>query len=135
MKKTNFKLVEFIQSSTAKSLGLSNIPDWESVENLNKLVDAVLQPLRDYFCVPLYINSGFRCPALNAALKGASNSRHLYGQAVDFTTMSQSLNDAIFEYISKKMDFDQVIRYDTFIHVSYVAGDNRLQIIDKRTKE
>lgn len=135
MKKTNFKLCEFIQSSTAKALGLSNIPDWESVENLNKLVDAVLQPLRDCFDVPLYINSGFRCPALNRALKGVTNSRHMYGQAADFTTFSVSLDDSIFEYISKNLDFDQVIRYDTFIHVSYVAGDNRLQIIDKRTKE
>lgn len=135
MKKTNFKLVEFIQSSTAKKLGLSNIPDWEAVENLNKLVDAVLQPLRDYFGVPLYINSGFRCPALNAALKGAPNSRHLYGQAADFETMSESLDDTIFEYISKKMDFDQVIRYDNFVHVSYVDGDNRHQVFDFRTKK
>lgn len=135
MKKTNFKLVEFIQSSTAKALGLSNIPDWESVENLNKLVDAVLQPLRDHFNVSVYINSGFRCPALNAALKGATNSRHMYGQAADFTSFSNCLDDSIFEYILNKLDFDQVIRYDTFIHVSYVEGDNRHQIIDYRTKE
>lgn len=135
MKKTNFKLREFIQSSTAKRLGLSNLPEWEDIENLYKLVDAVLQPLRDHFNVPLYINSGFRCPALNAALKGASNSRHMYGQAVDFTSYSNCLDDSIFEYILNKLDFDQVIRYDTFIHVSFVEGDNRHQTIDYRTKK
>lgn len=135
MKKTNFRLSEFIKSQTAKTLGLSNIPDWESVENLNKLVDAVLQPLRDHFGVPLYISSGFRCPALNRVIKGATNSKHMYGQAADFTTFSESLDDSIFEYISNNLDFDQVIRYYTFIHVSYVDGGNRHQIIDKRTKE
>jgi zinc D-Ala-D-Ala carboxypeptidase len=135
MKKTNFRLSEFIKSQTAKTLGLSNIPDWESVENLNKLVYAVLQPLRDYFNVSLYINSGFRCTALNTVLKGATNSKHMYGQAADFTTFSESLDDSIFEYISNNLDFDQVIRYYTFIHVSYVDGGNRHQIIDKRTKK
>jgi zinc D-Ala-D-Ala carboxypeptidase len=135
MKKTNFRLSEFIKSQNAKTLGLYNIPDWESVENLNKLVYAVLQPLRDYFNVSLYINSGFRCTALNTVLQGATNSKHMYGQAADFTTFSESLDDSIFEYISNNLDFDQVIRYYTFIHVSYVDGGNRHQIIDKRTKK
>lgn len=135
MEKTNFKLIEFIQSSTAKKLGLANVPDWESVENLERLVSWVLQPLRDFFNVPLYINSGFRCPALNAAVKGAKNSRHLYGQAADFTTMSADMDDEIFEYIAKNMDFYQVIRYDNFIHVSFVNGEYRHQRIDYRTKK
>lgn len=135
MKKTNFKLSEFIQSQTAKSMGLSNIPDWESVENIKRLVFYMLQPLRDHFNIPLYINSGFRCPALNKVLKGATNSRHLYGQAADFTTFSKDTDDAIFRYISEMMIFDQVIRYDNFIHVSFVLGDNRRQFLDYRTKK
>jgi zinc D-Ala-D-Ala carboxypeptidase len=35
--------------------------------------------------VPLYVSSGFRSYACNSAAGGASNSRHLYGDAVDLT--------------------------------------------------
>jgi zinc D-Ala-D-Ala carboxypeptidase len=35
--------------------------------------------------VPIYVSSGFRSYACNAAAGGASNSRHLYGDAADLT--------------------------------------------------
>jgi zinc D-Ala-D-Ala carboxypeptidase len=35
--------------------------------------------------VPIYISSGFRSYACNSAVGGASNSRHLYGDAADLT--------------------------------------------------
>lgn len=134
MTKSNFLFHEFILSGTAEKLGLKNIPDWESIANLESLVFHVLQPLRDFINVPIYINSGFRCPALNAALKGAKNSQHLRGQAADITTYKTDLDDAMFSFIQKRLPFDQVIRYDNFIHVSYIGTDNRHQVIDYRTK-
>lgn len=134
MIKSNFLFHEFILSGTAEKLGLKNIPDWESIANLESLVFHVLQPLRDFINVPIYINSGFRCPSLNAALKGAKNSQHLRGRAADITTYKSDLDDALFSFIQKSLSFDQVIRYDNFVHVSYVGTDNRHQVIDYRTK-
>lgn len=134
MIKSNFLFHEFILSGTAEKLGLKNIPDWESIANLESLVFHVLQPLRDFINVPIYINSGFRCPALNAALKGAKNSQYLRGQAADITTYKSDLDDALFSFIQKSLSFDQVIRYDNFIHVSFVVTDNRHQVIDYRSK-
>lgn len=135
MIKSNFTFSEFVLSATAEKFALKNIPDWESISNLENLVFHVLQPLRDFINVPIYINSGFRCPALNAALKGAKNSQHLRGQAADFTTHRPDLDDALFDFIQKRLPFDQVIRYGNFIHVSYVMGSNRKQVIDYRTKK
>ena len=43
-----------------------------------------LQSFRDKLGKPFIITSWYRPPAINAAIGGASNSRHLYGDAIDF---------------------------------------------------
>ena len=47
-----------------------------------KLVE-YLQKIRDHFNSPLTINSAYRCEKHNAAVGGASQSKHRYGQAAD----------------------------------------------------
>jgi uncharacterized protein YcbK (DUF882 family) len=54
----------------------------EPVSISQSLVD-VLEDLRGYAWMPLVINSGFRCPAHNAAVGGKPNSAHLTGEAAD----------------------------------------------------
>ncbi len=51
------------------------------IVKLCKYMDGVRSFLGDK---PITINSGYRDPKSNKAVKGASNSRHLYGDAVDF---------------------------------------------------
>lgn len=79
----NFTLEEFTNSSTAKRLGIKNEPNEEQIKNLAALVNNVLQPLRDKLGKPVEINSGFRCPELNKAVGGSSNSQHMAGEAAD----------------------------------------------------
>ncbi len=43
----------------------------------------VLDEIRERTGLPVYINSGIRCAQHNAAVGGASQSRHLYGDAAD----------------------------------------------------
>lgn len=43
----------------------------------------VLDKFREEIGEPVYVNSGIRCKAHNAAVDGAKNSRHLYGDAAD----------------------------------------------------
>ncbi len=44
---------------------------------------AALQRLRNRIGRPIYVNSGCRCAAHNAAVRGARNSYHLRGMAAD----------------------------------------------------
>lgn len=43
----------------------------------------VLDEIRETVGLPVYVNSGIRCKLHNANEGGASNSRHLYGDAAD----------------------------------------------------
>jgi uncharacterized protein YcbK (DUF882 family) len=51
--------------------------------NILRLVRNVLQPLRSYLGVPIYIVSGYRCKAHNHAVHGARESQHMFGTAAD----------------------------------------------------
>ena len=52
------------------------------VEPKERLVRA-LDEIREETGLPVYINSGVRCPEHNEAEGGADDSRHLYGDAAD----------------------------------------------------
>jgi hypothetical protein len=77
-----FSLSEFLNSATAKRLGIDNVPTFEVVDNLNKLAD-YLDVIREKVGKPILISSGFRCPVLNKAVGGVSNSQHQKGLAAD----------------------------------------------------
>ena len=129
----NFKLSEFFISSTADKNGIKNKPSLDAratiERNINLLVDNVLDPIRDKFCAPVIITSGYRCPQVNQLVGGVANSQHMSGCAADFNikggthlTMRQ-----VFLNIYDTMDFDQLIyyRHKNIIHVSYVENGNR----------
>ena len=80
---TYFTLKEFIKSDTATKRGIDNTPDFEQVEHLRELVKKILDPMREAWGGPLTVTSGFRCPALNRAVGGVSNSAHLSAYAAD----------------------------------------------------
>ena len=135
MKQSFFTLKEFLYSKTAGSLGVDNVPDFEQVRNLDNLVKYVLNPCRQYIGRAIYINSGYRSKRLNTIVGGVPTSQHLEGKAADITTAATKANNDLFEFIIGKLDFDQCIRYKTFIHVSYNGKYNRNQVIDKVNKE
>lgn len=78
-----FTLAELVKSDTAKKKNIDNTPSWEVVEHLSELVEKVLDPLRAAYGMPIKISSGYRCPALNKAVKGAATSVHMIGYAAD----------------------------------------------------
>ena len=78
-----FTLQELTRSQTARQRGLDNTPDAAAVENLQSLVTHILDPLRQLWGSPLYVNSGYRSPAVNAAVGGARNRQQLTGCAAD----------------------------------------------------
>ena len=129
-------LSEVIRSDSAKRNGISNMPTPEHIENFKLLAEKIFEPIREHFCVPIRISSGYRSKELNAITKGASTtSQHCKGQAVDIDMDGTSItNKQVFDYIKDNLPFDQLIwefgNEDNcdWVHVSYVPN-GRKQIL------
>lgn len=136
----NFKLSEFFRSSTAAKNGIKNEPGLDAratiERNINLLVDNVLDPIRDKFCAPVIITSGYRCPQVNKLVGGVANSQHMSGCAADFHVQGFTplMMHQVFLYIFNTLEFDQLIFYrrKNFIHVSYVENSNRHEVFLKK---
>ena len=142
---SNFTLSELTRSETAISLHIDNEPGSIPLMNLKKLCENILQPLRNVYGKPIIVNSGYRSPALNAAIKGAQNSQHMLGQAADITARHtipkcsataanydfHEENKRLFSLIlSLKLPFDQLIdeKDYSWLHVSF-GPRNRRQVL------
>ena len=186
----HFKLSEFVVSETASRHGIDNTPPEEAVENLRRLCQGTLEPLREALQLPVVITSGFRTKALNDRLAHSSErSQHMQGCAADFyvscaaeprfnaaeprfkvqgsKVQGSRVDDkaasprfkvqrafgpvqgskikvqgrrelliTAFRLIitSPEIDYDQLILYPNFIHVSYVSKErNRHNILKARS--
>lgn len=132
----HFKLSEFVSSETAEKQGIENNPSPEAVENLRLLSVHTLEPLREALGLPIVITSGYRCKALNDLIAHHSQrSQHMEGRAADFYVNGSSHRELLIEAFrtiitSPEIDYDQLIIYPTFIHVSFVShNDNRHKIM------
>ena len=106
----NFTLEEFERSDTAKRLGIDNHVPLFAIARLRILCEKVLQPVRDHFGVPIIITSGYRCPDLNDAVKGATSSQHMKGEAADFKIRAKNIKlYDIYLWMVDNLSFDQLI--------------------------
>ena len=60
----HFSLLEMCESRTAKRYGIVNVVPPETVENLKRLCEATLEPLREALGLPVVITCGYRCQRL-----------------------------------------------------------------------
>ena len=126
-----FSIEEMTKSDTAKAKGIDNTPSQEVIDNLTKLIEAVLDPLREWFGKPITVNSGYRCEALNKAVGGSNTSDHVTGRATDIDTGSKEENKKLFDYIKDNLEFDQLIdeKNLAWVHVSFRENNNRKQVL------
>lgn len=131
-----FTISELIKSDTAVARKIWNGANREQEDNLTALVDAILDPLRIFYGLPIHISSGFRCPTLNRAVGGVFNSQHLRGEAADIDTGNIAANRKLAKMIvDMKLPFDQLIDESNYawVHVSHKKnGGNRGQILRMR---
>lgn len=128
-----FSYEELTKSIIAKNKGIDNTPSTEIKKNLKALVDNILDPLREAYGKPITVTSGYRCPKLNTAVKGAKNSQHVKGQAADINGVKdlRSENKKLFDLVIKlNLPYDQLIdEYDyNWVHVSF-SDKPRKQIL------
>ncbi len=122
----HFTLKEMVQSATAVKYGIENMPTGADVERLRALCTMVLEPLRRKFGA-IRITSGYRCQAVNKAVKGVKDSQHTKGEAADIhcSSVEQALKMAY--YVRDRLAFDQLLIERVmlngccWIHVSYVV--------------
>lgn len=78
-----------------------------------------LQDLRDIVDEPIVVNSGFRCPKHNAAVKGSLRSRHMEGLAADIALNRDSEIDLreLAVIARDRCGFGRIGTYETWIHL------------------
>jgi uncharacterized protein YcbK (DUF882 family) len=125
-------LLSILRSATTKEEGVRQMNNIQASQNFKlsefqckcgcqqvKLHSELLrrlQAIRTETGRAVVINSGYRCPAHNRAVGGASGSQHLHGRAADITI--QGLNIQAQRAICEKYFADGGVGYGkTFTHV------------------
>lgn len=118
-----FTYGEFIKSATADKLGIDNTPTDEVIQdNIIELM-RVLDGARDKWTkkckeecwgdAAIVVNSGYRCDALNTALKGSKTTAHSIGSAADIEPINGRNREFLrfFEQylLDNNIPFDQLI--------------------------
>lgn len=65
------------------------------------------------------VTSALRTKKENEACGGSDNSQHLTGDAVDLKPLDLSVDDFILRIKNSGFEFDQLIKYRTFVHISF----------------
>jgi hypothetical protein len=124
----HFSLEELVASSTALRLGIDNTPPPDIVANL-RMVAAGLEQARVLLGgIPLHVDSGYRCPALNKAVGGAVASDHMRGLAADIVCNLKPLTVALLLTRDPRFVYDQLIQEGTWTHLGF-APTMRRQVL------
>lgn len=118
----HFSLEELTASEVAARFGIDNTPPPEIIENLRRLA-RFLEGVRSVLGArPIHINSGYRSPALNSAVKGTRNSAHMSGLAADIVCPAFGTPLEICKAIrDSSLAFDQTIfEFASWAHYAIV---------------
>ena len=129
----HFTLQEFIASDTAARKGIDNSPTPE-IEAALAFTAAGIERVRAALGnLPIHINSGYRCPKLNAAIGGQPSSQHTKGEACDFICPAFGTPYEVAVELAAcvpEIGFDQLIlEFCQWVHVSFVEGPARGMIL------
>ena len=120
----NFSLEELTVSETAARKGIDNTPGAAELRNLKRLAQALEKLRAALGHKPIVVTSGYRSPALNAAIGGSRTSRHMLGLAADFivpayATVLQTARTVV----GCGVEFDQTIyEYGRWLHFGLSAS-------------
>ena len=131
----HFTLAEFVVSDTAARRGIENDPPADLLHALKRTAQGMEAVRVRLGGAPIIISSGYRCPALNAAVGGQPSSQHTRGEAADFiaprfgspTEVAAALRDS-------GVDYDQLIlEFGRWVHISFSqAPRHQALVIDAR---
>lgn len=120
----DFWLSEFLRSEAAVRRGLDNQPPATAMGNLCNILAPGMQRIRSLLMSPVQITSGYRSPAVNAAVGGAASSQHVEGLAADFVAPAFGPPRMICRTLAANVEalgIDQLIFEGQWVHVSFAA--------------
>lgn len=137
----NFALSEFLRSQTAVRHDIDMTPGGEVKDNLKRLCENILQPVRDALG-STQILSGYRPVKLNKKIGGSERSQHIKGQAADIVVTGHSPDQVCEFIVSTGLPFDQcILEFGGWCHVSIATEGEEprgeiltAQRVDGRTK-
>ena len=132
----SFTLNELTKSQEALRLGIDNTPSEEHILNLKILCDNILQPIRDFYGMPVSVSSGYRSPKLCEAIGSSRTSQHARGEAADFEIFGVANKD-LSDWIVSNLEYDQCILEfwninepnSGWVHCSFSTKYNRKQYL------
>lgn len=126
----HFSLEELTVSQAAARSGISNQPSPEVLDNLTYTATQ-MELVRDLLGAPINVNSAYRSPEVNKLVKGAKNSQHVEGKAVDFISPSFGTPRQIVEKIKgSNIVYDQLIHeFNSWVHISFIKQGSRRQTL------
>lgn len=128
---------ESFKSQAAERFGINNIPPDGVIPAMILVANKCFEPIRAHFGIPIGVSSFYRCNALNTKIKGAKNSQHIKGEAIDIDAdiFGGVTNSEIFHWAKENIIFDQLLwefgndENPAWVHISYSISGNRNQII------
>lgn len=126
----HFSLEELTVSQAAERSGIPNQPTPEILDNLT-YTSTQMELVRDLLGTPISVNSAYRSPEVNKLVKGAKNSQHVEGKAVDFISPSFGTPRQIVEKIKgSNIVYDQLIHeFNSWVHISFTKQGSRRQTL------
>lgn len=129
-------LENLTRSLKARQLGIDNTPPESALILFPAFREKILEPLCEQFG-EIDVTSGYRCPALNTAIRGSATSDHQWdseGIAIDFKVPNRPFEE-VYEWIATgELPFDQcILEHEKgteppahrCIHISYRPHDPR----------
>jgi hypothetical protein len=117
----HFSLAELTFSQTAARRGIDNTPPADVLAELKRTALGLEAVRVRLGCAPVLISSGYRSPAVNAAVGGSKASQHMTGQAADFTAPRfGSPAEVVAALVDSGVEYDQLIlEFGRWVHISF----------------
>lgn len=130
---TNFTLEEATESQTAARLGIDNDIPPTLIENVKRAAYGMEEVRKELGDNMVLVSSWYRSPALNEAIRGARNSRHMKGLAVDFTCPHFGTpREIVHRLVGSAVVYRQVIlEFGKWVHIDFDGDQRQALIIDR----
>ena len=101
--------IEELCVTTNKDFKEKNLEEGQKQLGKMYMLAGFAERVREIVGAPMTITSGYRCPALNKAIGGASSSQHKVGEAIDFKCKGLSNDSIACKIATSDLKFQQLI--------------------------